>query len=152
MTDKVLNFIEKRKETIEKKRRNFERLMFQNVLGCYSVIDNNGTVLPVNLVDISHTGCLFQVPWNVKSDSKMESDTELTLRMYFTKKSFVPAIVTIKYGKEFLDKDGQTYMQYGCEFDTSISSFEALSSFIDFLYKFAEHSAIDHGESKVFFY
>jgi len=86
MTDKVLNFVEKRKETIEKKRRSFERLMFQNVLGCYSVMDSNGLIQPVTLVDISHTGCLFQVPWNVKNDAKLTAGTELTLRMYFTKK------------------------------------------------------------------
>ena len=42
-------------------------------------------------------------------------------------------------------------MQYGCEFDDSMPSFEAIGSFIDFMYKFAEHSTVDHGESKVFF-
>jgi len=144
--------VEKRKESIEKKRRNFERLMFQNVLGCYSMIDNKGAAYPVTLVDISHTGCLFQVPWNVKGDEKMAAGSELTLRMYFTKKSFIPVSVRIKYAKEFIDQNSQTAMQYGCEFDTSTSSFQALSSFIDFLYKFAEHSAVDHGDTKVFFY
>jgi len=151
MTDKLLDFVEKRKQNIEQKRRSFERLLFQNFLGAYTVLDTQGSVHPVSLVDISHDGCLFQIPWNPTSDQKFEDKTEFTMRMYFTKKSFIPVVVTIKYGKEFIDKDGSTYMQYGCEFDQSLPSFDAMRSFIDFMYSFAEHSAIDKNEKKVFF-
>ena len=151
MSDKVLNFVEKRKESIEKKRRTFERIMFENVLGAYTVINNDGAIYPVNLVDISYDGCLFQVPWNVKTDKKFNNNFELTMRMYFTKKSYVPVMVRIKYSKEHIDKDGQSYLQYGCEFDKSVPSFQALGCFIDFLYKFAEFSSLDKGDSKVYF-
>lgn len=151
MTEKVLDFIGKRKENIEKKRRNFERLLFQNFLGAYTVIQQGEAIYPVSLVDISHDGCLFQTPWDVQRDEKIASDTELTLRMYFTKGSYVPVVVTMKYGNEFIADDGQTYMQYGCEFDKSMPSFDAMRSFIDFMYKFAEHSAVDHGDYKAFF-
>jgi hypothetical protein len=47
--------------------------------------------------------------------------------------------------------DGTSYMQYGCEFDKAAPSFGALQSFIDFIYKFAEHSVIDKGDTKVYF-
>ena len=70
MTDKVLDFIEKRKENVEAKRRNFERILFQNVLGAYTELDQDGTVYPVELVDISKDGCLFQIPWNAKKDQR----------------------------------------------------------------------------------
>ena len=53
MTDKVLDFNTKRQENIEEKRRNFERVMFQNFLGCYTVIHREGVIYPVELVDIS---------------------------------------------------------------------------------------------------
>lgn len=151
MTDKVLDFAEKRQANIEKKRRNFERIVFQNFLGAYSVIDNDGSIYPVTLVDISHDGCLFQVPWNVKRDQKMEEGREVKMRMYFSKSSYIPVILTVKYGRESIDKDGETYMQYGCEFDKSMQSFQAMEKFIEFLYQFAEHSTFDKGTPKSYF-
>lgn len=145
---KVLDFNKKKTETIEQKKRAFERIVFQNFLGAYSVLDANGSILPVTLVDISYDGCSFQTP----ATKKLEKETEVTLRMYFTQHSFVPVVVKVKHGTETMGTDGQKYMQYGCEFDKSLPSFEALNSFIDFMYKFAKHSAVDKGDTKVFFY
>ncbi|MBT7608801.1 MAG: PilZ domain-containing protein [Bacteriovoracaceae bacterium] len=152
MTDKVLDFNEKRMASIEQKRRSFERVLFQNFLGAYSTIDQDGVLYPVSLIDVSRDGCLFQVPWDLNNDKKFEDDKEMTMRMYFTKSSFIPAVLNVKYGKEFIDKDGQTYMHYGCEFDKSMPSFEALKNFIEFVYSFAEHSAIDRGDVKSYFF
>ena len=151
MTDKVLDFNAKREENIEQKRRQFERILFNNFLGAYTVVDQGGTIYPVSLVDVSREGCLFQVPWNMDRDTKIEEGTEITMRMYFTKKSFIPVVMEIKRGQEHVDEDGQTYMQYGAEFDTSMPSFQAVESFIDFMYKFAEHSSLDKGSQKGFF-
>ncbi len=151
MTDKVLDFNAKREENIEQKRRQFERILFNNFLGAYTVVDQGGSIYPVSLVDVSREGCLFQVPWNMERDTQIEEGTEITMRMYFTKKSFIPVVMEIKRGQEHVDEDGQTYMQYGAEFDTSMPSFQAVESFIDFMYKFAEHSSLDKGSQKVFF-
>ena len=152
MADKVLDFNTKRTENIEKKRRSFERLLFQNFLGAYMAIDQEGTNYPVTLVDISNDGCLFQVPWDFKNDKKLAEGTEIKMRMYFTKGSYIPVVVNIKYGNETIGKDGNTYMSYGCEFDKSLPSFAAMENFIQFLYTFAEHSALDKGDAKAFFY
>ncbi|EQC52684.1 PilZ domain-containing protein [Bacteriovorax sp. DB6_IX] len=148
---KVINFQAKRSENIEKKRRSFERLLFQNLLGAYTVIDADETVYPVSLVDISHDGCLFQIPWNGKSDKKLPEGHEVKMRMYFTKHSFIPVIVNVRYGNEFKADDGTTYMHYGCEFDKSMPTFKAMEEFINFMYSFAEHSVIDRGDSRAFF-
>lgn len=147
----MLDFSEKRKENIEKKRRQFERLLFNNFLGAYTVVDQGGSIYPVSLVDISREGCLFQVPWNVEKDTKFENGFEITMRMYFTKNSFIPVVMNVKYSREYVDEDGQVYMQYGSEFDKSMPSFQAVESFIDFMYKFAEHSSLDKGSHKVYF-
>lgn len=147
----LIDFVEKRKESIEKKRRSFERVMFQSFLGCYSVIDQNGSIYPIEIVDISKTGCLFQVPWQGSKDRKFEKGFDITLRLYFTKKTYIPAFVKVKYGTEFVDEGGNTFMRYGCEFDQESQTFEALESFIDFIYKFAEHSSLDKGDSKIYF-
>lgn len=147
---KILDFNKKKAETIEQKRRAFNRIVFQNFLGAYSVIDDNGSIYPVTMVDIAGDGCSFQVPWNPK-DKKLAQDFEVSMRMYFTDKSYIPVIMNVRHAKEVVGRDGNTYMQYGCEFDKSVPTFEAMQSFIDFIYKFAEHSAIDKGDTKVYF-
>lgn len=151
MTDKLLDFNKRREDAIEQKRRSFERILFQSFLGAYSVIDQAGSVYPIELVDISKEGCLFQVPWDVKSEAPYKQGHEVNLRIYFTSSSYIPAMVTVKHSSETVNHNGQTYMQYGCVFDKSLPSFEALQSFIEFLYKFAEHSAVDRGDSRVYF-
>lgn len=151
MSGKVLDFAQKREQNIEKKRRQFERVLFQNLLGAYTAIDQGGAIFPVSLVDISHDGCLFQIPWNFKDSGKVEDGAEITMRMYFTKASYVPALLTVKNSREYTDDNGQTFLQYGCEFDKSVPSFKAIESFIDFMYNFAEVSTIDRNEKKVFF-
>lgn len=148
---KVISFKEKRDQVIDEKRRNFERLMFQNFLGAYSVIDEAGSIYPVSLVDISKTGCLFQVPWNAQRDRKLPRESEVRLRIYFTKDSFIPVFCDVKYGNEYVDKDGKTYMRYGCEFNTETESYRALKAFIEFLYSYSELSQMDRGDQKVFF-
>ncbi len=151
MSNDVINFQEKRKQSIEKKRRSFERVMFENFLGCYSVIDNNGSIYSIDIIDISESGLLFQVPWNSNNDKKFEKGKDLTLRLYFTKESYLPAFVNVKYGTEFVDDKGQSFMRYGCEFDRENQTFEALDAFINFIYKFAEHSSVDKGDNRVYF-
>jgi hypothetical protein len=148
---KILDFNKKKADTIEQKRRAFNRIVFQNFLGAYSVIDDNGSIYPVEMVDIAGDGCSFQVPWNSAKDKKLPQGFEVNMRMYFTNQSYIPVMMTIRHGKEVISRDGNTYMQYGCEFDKTASSFEAMQSFIDFIYRFAEHSAIDKGDTKVYF-
>ena len=148
---KVLDFNKKKAETIEQKRRAFNRIVFQNFLGAYSVIDDNGSIYPVTLVDIAGDGCSFQIPWNPAKDKKLEQDFEVQMRMYFTNASYIPVTMNVRYAQEVFANDGTSHIQYGCEFDKSATSFDAIQSFVDFLYKFAEHSAIDKGDTKVYF-
>ncbi|MCK5882717.1 MAG: PilZ domain-containing protein [Bacteriovoracaceae bacterium] len=150
MSDKVLDFNKKREENIEHKRRAFERIVFNNFLGAYATMDEGGGIYPLNLVDISHDGCMIQVPWNERTDSKFEEGEEIKFRMYFTKNSFIPVFIKVQYGQEYIEH-GKTFMRYGCEFDQSTPSFKGLKSFIDFMYLFAEHSVVDRGDAKVFF-
>ncbi len=148
---KVFDFGEKRKQSIEQKRRQFERVVFQEFLGVYSVIDDHGTGYPIKLVDISADGCLLQIPFSVKAKNQFKSGEEVTLKLYFSKGTYLPAVVQIRHAQEYIDKDGDAYLRLGGEFDKSLPSFGALSSFIEFIYKYAEFSCVDKGEGKVFF-
>lgn len=148
---KVVDFTEKRKKTIEQKRRTFERVVFQEFLGVYSVVDDQGSNFPIKLVDISADGCQFQLPFSLKAKNQFKSGTEVTLKLYFSKGTYLPAVVTVRHASEYIDKDGDAWLRLGGEFDTSLPSFKALSHFIQFIYEYAEFSCVDKGESKVFF-
>jgi hypothetical protein len=148
---KVVDFAEKRKKNIEQKRRTFERVVFQEFLGVYTVIDDQGAGFPIKLLDISKDGCQFQVPFSLKAKNQFKSGTEVTLKLYFTKGSYLPALVTVRHATEYIDQQGDAWLRLGGDFDTAIPSFKALASFIDFIYQYAEYSCLDKGDQKVFF-
>ena len=152
ISDKILNFTEKRKLNVEKKRRTYERIMFKNLMGIYSAIEGKEAISAIELIDISKDGCLIQIPWTPmsKEENAWQSGDDLKLRFYFTKDSYLPAITRVKRAQEYVEK-GRSYLRYGLEFDKSVTTFEALKSFIDFLYKYAEFSSADKDESKVHF-
>lgn len=148
---KVVDFSEKRKQSIEQKRRSFERVVFQEFLGVETVIDDQGAGFEVKLLDISGEGCQFQVPFTLKAKNQFKSDTEVTMKLFFTKGTYIPAVVTVRHASEYIDQDGNAWLRLGGEFDTSLPSFKALASFINFIYQYAEYSCLDRGESKVYF-
>lgn len=148
---KVFDFMKKRQEIIEEKKRNIERVMFDDFLGSYSVLDHHGSHFPINMVNISKDGCMFQVPYSKNNGSQFEKGKEITLRIYFTQSSYIPLVVSVRHGHEFVDSRGDIYMRYGCEFNKEMPSYAAIESFVGFIYSFAEHSCLDKGDSKVYF-
>jgi hypothetical protein len=60
-------------------------------------------------------------------------------------------VVTVRHASEYIDEQGNAWLRLGGEFDSTLPSFRALASFIDFIYQYAEFSCIDKGESKVYF-
>lgn len=148
---KVVDFAAKRKQSIEQKRRTFERVVFQEFLGVYSVVDDQGTGFPVKLIDISGDGLQFQLPFSLKAKNQFKQGQEVTLKLFFTKGSFIPAVVTVRHASEYIDQQGDAWLRLGGTFDTTLPSFKAVASFIDFIYQYAEFSCLDRGESKVYF-
>ncbi len=148
---KIIDFNQKRKETIEQKRRSFERVVFQEFLGVYTFLDDQGSNFPVKLVDISKDGCQFQLPFSLKAKNQFPAGSELTLKLFFTKGSYIPVVVKVRHTSEYIDQQGDAWLRFGAEFDTSLPSFSALSHFIEFMYQYAEFSCLDKGEGKVYF-
>lgn len=148
---KVIDFQAKRNESIEKRKRSFERVLFSEFLGSYAEIDENGTKFNVIMVDISREGCLFQVPFTQGSMDYFKGQDQITVRVYFTKDDFLPLSVDIRHINEYIDQRGDAYIRIGGEFDQESPSFKAFQPFIEFIYKFAEFSCVDKGESKVYF-
>ena len=148
---KVVDFEAKRKQAIEQKRRTFERVVFSEFLGVETVVDDQGSGFTIKLIDVSGDGCQLQLPFSLKAKNQFKSGTELTLKLFFTKGSYLPAVVTVRHASEYIDRDGNAWLRLGGEFDTTLPSFKALASFIDFIYQYAEFSCLDKGESKVYF-
>lgn len=148
---KVVDFSAKRKQSIEQKRRSFERVVFQEFLGVYTVVDDQGSGFPIKLVDISGEGCQFQMPFTLKAKNQFKQGTEVKLKLYFTKGSYLPCVVTVRHASEYIDQQGEAWLRIGGAFDSSLPSFKALSNFINFIYQYAEFSCVDKGESKVYF-
>lgn len=152
MSDKkVFDFETKRRQNIEQKRRTFERVMFEEFLGVEAMVDDNGSGHPVKLLDVSREGLLFQMPYSAKAGSLFASGAEFTLKLFFTKGNYLPVVVKIRHGKEFVDQRGDVYWRCGGEFDTTVPSFKAVESFIEFIYKYAEFSCQDNVAHKVYF-
>lgn len=147
----VIDFQAKRDESIEKRKRSFERVLFSEFLGSYAEIDENGTKFSVGMIDISREGCLFQVPYSEQTLSHFQETKNVTVRIYFTKDDFLPLSVEIRHMAEYIDQKGNAYLRFGGEFDQTLPSFQAFRPFIEFIYKFAEFSCVDKGESKVYF-
>lgn len=148
---KVIDFQQKRQDSIEKRKRSFERVLFKEFLGTYAEIDNNGTKYDVSIVDISREGCQFQIPFGPNAKNQFEKNSDVVIRVYFTKDDFIPLVVNVKHASEYVDEKGDAYMKFGGIFDKSLPSFQAFEPFIEFIYKFAEFSCVDKGESKVYF-
>ncbi|MDH4467584.1 MAG: PilZ domain-containing protein [Bacteriovoracaceae bacterium] len=151
MTAKVLDFNKKRLQSIENKRRQFERVLFSDLVGCYTVLDGKDAVAKVQIVDISSTGCLVEMHHKLLRESFKEGD-ELKLRLYFTERSFIPLILKVKRSDKQTHPELQHQVwHYGCEFDRTLPSFKAVESFIQFMYKFAEFSRVDEKNQKLYF-
>ncbi|MBL7666255.1 MAG: PilZ domain-containing protein [Bacteriovoracaceae bacterium] len=151
MAKKVIDFNEERKRKVEQKRRNIERVVLNDIMGCYSVVDKAGTNYPLKLIDISHNGCLVEIPASDNKNHFFEVDKEITLRFYFTESTFLSVIADIKHMAPTQELGQQKALRIGCEFDKTQPSFVAMEKFIEFLYKFAEFSSNDTGDSKVYF-
>ena len=148
---KVIDFQEVRRNSIEKKKRTFEMVLFTEFLGSYAEIDENGTKYSVSMVDISKDGCLFQIPFSENARVHFSKSDNVTVRVYFTKDDFIPLSVDLKHVNEHVNERGDACLRFGGEFDKTLPSFKAFEPFIDFIYKFAEFSCTDKGESKVYF-
>ena len=142
MSNKVINFEDKRSESIEKKRRKFERLMFENLIEVYAEINDGEEIFQISLLDISRDGLQFEVPAIRGQKGPFSKGDTVDIRLYFSSNSYLPAKIEIKHEQDNIE-DGRAFYRYGCLLDKTGDSFKPLGSFIEFLYQFSEYSLID---------
>jgi len=145
---KVVDFNQVRTQKMDEKRRKTERIIFQNLLGVYCVVDNS-QMKQLQLVDVSEDGIAFLVPFNVKNPWPSETG-EMPIRLYFTQDTYLPIQVQIVNSKPFIDA-GIRYVRYGCAVDTTLQSYETYLQFVRFLKSFSEQAHKDEGKDTVFY-
>ena len=146
MNSKVINFEDKRSENLEKKRRKFERLMFENLIEVYAEIKEE-EIFKISLLDISRDGLQFEVPIIKGQKGPFSIGDIINVRLYFSSNSYLPATIEIKHSQENIE-DGRSFYRYGCLIDKTEDSFKPLGSFIEFLYQFSEYSLVDKEQKK----
>ncbi len=150
MTAQVIDFKKKRAENIEKKKRQFERVLFSEFVQCYSVTNNGDGLFSVTVIDVSQTGCQLQVEVQENVDKLFKTKKELELRFFFTKKSFLNARVQVMRVVK-AEVGGKQVLKIGCEFDQKMPSFQAIKAMVGFFYQYAEYSQTESAENRVFF-
>lgn len=143
---KLFQIADARKEKQEHLKREYERVLFRHILGCYTVIEKLG-LKSVEMQDISKAGCSFRLP---VEDGAFAAGEEFDFRFYFSNKTYIPARITVRRVQE-VREGSYRYYQYGCTFDTALSSHEALEKFVDFINAYGVSAKEDHGDKQVWF-
>ena len=144
--NKVVQFTEVRKEKQEHLKREYERVFFNRVLGCYTVIDKLG-LKAVEMRDISKSGCSFRMPHREGAFSVGE---EIDFRFYFSNTTFVPVRLTIKRVTK-VEEGTEMFWDHGAVFDQSHSGYQAIEKFVDFVNSYAAAAKEDKGDLQVWF-
>jgi hypothetical protein len=145
----VIDFNEARAQKLEEKRRKNERIFFKNLLSVYSVMSDNKSMFPIELIDVSEDGVAFQIPFN--ADKPWPNSTEeIPVRLYFSQDTYLEVIAKIANARPSIE-NGARYTRYGCTVDKTTSTYAAFLQFVKFLKMYAEHSHKDMGDISVFY-
>lgn len=143
---KVVQFGEKRREKQEEMRRDYERVLFKRILGCYTFIEKLG-LKSVEIVDISKSGCSFKWP---ESEGCFNEGEEIDFRFYFSQSTYLPMRLTVKRVQKQVDT-GVSYFQHGCSFDVNMSTFPAIEKMVEFIQLYSETAKEDKGEAQIWY-
>ena len=143
----IVDFKSVRSEKIEERRREYERVLFKNTLGVYTVIKQKG-LHAIEVLDISEGGLSFQV--SEKSDLLLQQGETLDLRVYISGEYYLPVEVKIIRCISAID-NGRRVRHYGCIIDKGLASYAAIFHFIQFISKCAEHAHKDDDHLKIFY-
>lgn len=143
---KLVQISDARREKQERLKRDYERILFNRILGAYTYIEKLG-LRSVEMLDISKSGCSFRM---AHTDGAFTVDEELDFRFYFSGTTYLPSRITIRRVSA-VEENGQRYWQYGAVFDTALSTYGVLDKFVDFVNAYASSAKEDKGERQVWY-
>lgn len=135
-----------RKNKTEERRREYERVLFNRILGVYSFAEKTG-LHHVEVVDISYSGIKFRED---KPQNPLKVAQKIALRFYFTPSSYLRLVVDVKRVTPFKEDDREG-LEYGCTLDKATKSYDVIRQLISFMYKYAEISCQDSNPPMIWF-
>lgn len=135
-----------RKNKSEERRREYERVLFNRILGVYSFAEKSG-LHHVEVIDVSYSGMKFR---EERPDQPLQAGQKVALRFYFTPSSYLRLVVEVKRVTPYKDEDREG-LEYGCELDKATKSYEVIRQLIGFMYKYAEIACQDHNPPMIWF-
>jgi len=131
--DRVIDLNSYRKNKNEERRREYERVLFNRVLGVYSFAEKNG-LTHVEVLDVSYTGLRFR---EERPEPPFQAGQKIGIRFYFTPNSYLRVVMEVKRVTPFEDQ-GRAGLEYGCEIDKDTKAYDVINQLITFMYKYAE--------------
>src|SRR5258708_724935 len=98
--DKIVDLADYRKNKNEERRREYERVLFNRILGVYSFAEKTG-LHHVEVVDISYSGIKFR---EERPEQPLQVSQKIALRFYFTPSSYLRLVVDVKRVKPFQEE------------------------------------------------
>ncbi len=144
--DKIVNLEDYRKNKSEERRREYERVLFNRILGVYSFAEKIG-LNHVEVVDISYSGIKFKED---RPEHPLKTGQKIALRFYFTPSSYLRLVVDVKRVTPFKEEDREG-LEYGCELDKNTKSYDVIKQLIAFMYKYAEVACEDQNPPMIWF-
>lgn len=144
--DKIVDLAQFRKVKHEERRREYERVLFNRILGVYSFAENAG-LHHVEVMDISFSGVKLRED---RPEQPLSVDQKLALRFYFTPSSFLRLMIGVKRVVPFKldDREG---LEYGCEIDKDTKSYEVFKQLIVFMQQYSEFACQDNNPPMIWF-
>ena len=144
--EKIVDLADYRKNKTEERRRSYERVLFNRILGVYSFAEKTG-LHHVEVMDISFSGIKFR---EERPDLPLQAGQKIGLRFYFTPGSYLRLVVDVKRVKPFKEEDREG-LEYGCELDKNTKSYDVLRQLIGFMYKYSEIACQDQNPPMIWF-
>ena len=128
-------------------RRAYERVLFDKVLGCYTVVEKLG-LKPIEINDISKSGLSFTL---ASHDGIYSVKEEVDMRLYFSNDTYLQAKMQVIRVKK-IKKTFHTEWEYGCQFDNQLKSYKAIEKFVDFIQTYSQFAKKDDGDHNILYF
>lgn len=147
MPKNVVRIEELQNQKKDQDRRKYQRVLFNNVLNAYTVIEEKG-LLQVQLLDISESGIRFQMGQDYGMFHKGE---KIAFRLYFSHNDYIPLAVKIVH-RQIPKQDDATLVEYGCAIiEVSAEIRACIKDLVHFITRYTEVAKDDRGDHQVYF-
>lgn len=148
VTNEIIDFAELREQKIAERRVQYERVLFDKMLGVYSIVEGQG-LKAIELLDISNEGISFQI--SADTPEVYQKGDQVKVRLYFSQDTYVPVVVNIKNSNP-INISGRKMIRYGGSFDKDIKSYEAIQAFAEFIKVYSSLCVKDNNNLPIFIF